>query len=310
MTDRPNRIHKRIRELGSDWLGDQVVRLGNTAGIVETGISGQYWARQHNGKEIRVINSIAVAPIFDTRVLVSRSRHQPSIWRISEILEDYLDPVSGGAVAKHAEQHEETGFDRVTLDRKQIRQLSARAAGGWNVQVSGGAVQTESGIVIINHALLDFSSYAVTEGAKYVSIEADSTGALSLHAGAVFPAPNAGTAADIPAPDPGKYAFAYVLLYEGQTQIIDNHIRAILPLPGAGTTPLDLFDDTEGDPEDVSEVAPADGTSEFAARRDHVHLYTPPPGGGGSSELVMESGVTSPPVPIENSSGDDWIYSS
>lgn len=33
------------------------------------------------------------------------------------------------------------------------------------------------------------------------------------------------------------------------------------------------FDDTEGDPEDVTDTA-ADGTSEFAARRDHVHAYS------------------------------------
>lgn len=298
-----NPIERRVRELGSDWLGEQVVRLGNLSEVVETGIPGRYWARQYNGREIQVINAIAVSPDFDKRVIVSRSRHQPNIWRITEVLEDYLEPVSGGRIAAHAEQHEEEGFDRLNLDRKQIKQLSARAAGSFIVQVSGGAVQTESGIVIINHENINLASYAVTTGAKYVSIESDSDGALSVNEGTPFSAPNAGTAADIPVPDLGKYAIAYVLLHAGQTSIIDNNIRAILPLPGAASVSSPLFDDTEGDPEEVSEVAPSDGSSEFAARRDHVHLYTP-------SYIVMESGVTDPPVPIENSSGDDWIYSS
>lgn len=305
MTDRPNPIQRRVRELGSDWLGEQVVRLGNLAEEVLTGEPGEYWARQYNGREIKVINSISIAPVFDTRVLVSRSRHQPTVWRITETLEDFLSPISAGRVAFHHEQHEENGSDRLALDRKQIKQLSARAAGGFTVQIYGGAVQTSEGIILVNNEILNFSSFTVTEGAIYVSIEADSNGDLSLNDGAPFASPNAGTAADIPAPASGKYALAYVLLYEGQTAIIDNNIKPILPLPGASS--IVLFDDTEGDPEDVSSIAPDPGSSEFAARRDHVHYGA---GGGGGSQIVMESGVVSPPVPIENSAGDDWIYSS
>lgn len=300
MAERLNPIEKRVRELGSDWIGEMVVWLGDESGTVETGTPGEYFARQYNGKVIRVINSISIAPKFDARVLVSRSRHEPNTWRIILGLEDYLDPVSGGTIARHAEQHEEGGFDRLTLDRKQIKQLSIRAAGGWLVQVYGGAVQTSGGIILVNNAIRDLSSYAITAGAKYVTIEADSTGALSENEGAVFSSPNAGTAADIPNPDPGKFPIGYVLLHAGQTAIIDNNIRPILSLPGSASS---IFNDAEGDPEDVSSSASSDGSSSFAARRDHVHYYLFP-------QIVMESGVTSPPVPIENSSGDDWIYTS
>lgn len=273
MADKLNPIEKKIRELGSDWIGQMVVWLGDNSGEVETGNPGEYFARQYNGKVITVINSIAIAPKFDARVLVSRSRHEPNTWRIVLGLEDYLSPVSGGTIARHAEQHEEGGFDRLTLDRKQIKQLSVRAAGAFTVQVYGGAVQTSEGIIIVNNGILDLSSYTITAGAKYVSIESDSTGALSANGGAVFSSPNAGTAADIPDPDPGKYSIAYVLLYAGQVSIIDNNIRPILPLPGAAS--IALFDDTEGDPEDVSSSASSDGSSDFAARRDHIHLIHP-----------------------------------
>lgn len=30
--------------------------------------------------------------------------------------------------------------------------------------------------------------------------------------------------------------------------------------------------------------------------------------GGGAGEVLMQDGVTSPPVPIETEAGDDWLY--
>ncbi len=50
------------------------------------------------------------------------------------------------------------------------------------------------------------------------------------------------------------------------------------PAGAAGT--ITLFDDTEGDPEDVTTGSAADGTSDFAARRDHVHH--------GSGEILVD----------------------
>ncbi len=53
----------------------------------------------------------------------------------------------------------------------------------------------------------------------------------------------------------------------------------------------------------------ATGSAAFAARRDHRHGMpaTPVVTGG---ELVIETGTSSPPVPIWNSDGDDFVYSS
>jgi hypothetical protein len=31
-------------------------------------------------------------------------------------------------------------------------------------------------------------------------------------------------------------------------------------------------------------------------------------GGVGSGELLMQDGITAPPVPIETEAGDDWLY--
>src|SRR5688572_2943756 len=123
-TGREKPIEKRVREIGSDWIGEQVVRLGDYSEAVSTGTPGQYFARQMNGRVITVINAIATAPRFDKRVLVRRSKIQPNIWKIAEVLEDYIDPIDEGQVAYHHEQHEEQGSDRLTIDRKQVKQLS------------------------------------------------------------------------------------------------------------------------------------------------------------------------------------------
>lgn len=289
MTERLNPLQKGIRALGSDWRREQNVRLGDYSENVETGTPGEFYARQTNGRVIRVINAIHTSPRFDKRVRVACSKYLPNKWKIVEELEDYNDPVSEGEIGYHHEQHEEQGPDRVTLDRKQVRQLSVRAAGGWIVKVFGAAVPTASGIVFVDNEFIDLSGETVTEGAVYVSIEADDNGDLSLNPGTPFGAPNIGTASDIPVPDPGKYPIAYVMMYEGQTEIIDNHIRPFLPLPGVGLSGShthEIFDDTEGDPADVSTSASSDGTSEFAARRDHVHyLDTTGLGGDGAGHV-------------------------
>lgn len=309
MAGRLSPIQKRIRSLGSDWIGEQIVRLGDDSGdqTVETGIPGQFFARQINGRVIRIHNAIGTEPKFDVRVRVVRTRFSPNIWRIQEVLEDYPEPVSEGRIAYHHKQHEENGPDRLTLDRKQIRQLSARAAGGWNVRVYGGAIAGPGGSVLhVANQTLDFSAYTITEGAEYLTIEVQPDGELEINDNALsFGAPNLGTDSNIPTPISGNSPIAYVLMYEGQTEIIDANIHPIISLPGAAfPVDHDHFDDTEGDPEDVSTTAAADGTSEFASRRDHVHLYVP----GVSSQLLMQDGVTAPPVPIENEDRDDWLY--
>jgi hypothetical protein len=277
-------IIQQIKKIGSDWLGEQVVRLGDYSEEVETGTPGEYYAREINGRVIRVVNSARISPRFDLRVVVRRSKIQPSIWQITEVLQDYPDPAEAGRIAHHREQHEEEGDDRLHLDRKQIKQLTCRVSGTWRVRVYGGTVITPAGIVAINTQEIDLSSYVVTTGAKFITIQTDEDGLLSVVDGTPFGSPMIGTAANIPEPDSGEFMIAFVLFYEGQTALEDRNIGVPMALPvSPGTGGGVSFDDTEGDPEDVSEVAPADGTSTFAARRDHVHLYTPgeSEGGGG-----------------------------
>jgi hypothetical protein len=360
------KIQELIQQYGSDYGNIQTVRLGKLDGVtVRSDIEGVLWARQWNGREIKVHNKALVGAIFDLRVLVGIRRFQPGKWVILETVEDYLTPAGSGHVAFHEEQHEFEAADELPIDRKQIRYFSVRVSyeAPFTVQVYGGVFPTSTGMVQVDHQLLDMSGEVVTVGAVFVNIETDDTGVLSLNTGTNFGSIFVADVSYIPAPDPGKYLLASVLFYEGQTELLNEHIIVPMPLVAVGKdtgleiseatadTPLSadefgfwdvvdsllkkitwtnikatlktyfdtlysalghthasIFNDAEGDPADVSSTAASDGTSVYAARRDHVH-YSSATGGGGS-ELLMESGVTSPPVPIENSDGDDWLYAS
>jgi hypothetical protein len=54
-----------------------------------------------------------------------------------------------------------------------------------------------------------------------------------------------------------------------------NKIKLLEQSDLATSLPVASLDDTEGDPENVSLIAPADGVSTFLARRDHVHYLDP-----------------------------------
>lgn len=338
MPTQTQKTRKAIQELGSDWIGEQPVWLGNHDGVVVSPTPGRYYARQINGQVIEVLNSRLAPPLFDLHVLVRRSRTQPGIWQIAEILQDYDSPADQGLIAAHHTQHEEEGFDRVAIDRKQVKQLSLRVSGTWTVVLFGATVVTTSGIVLIDNQELDLSSYVITAGAKFVTIQADNTGTISFIDGTVFGSPELATEADIPAPDVGKYMIGYVLFYEGQTELADNNIRVPIALSSSGGAAVwgeisgTLADQTDlqaaldlklesvswgdilgtlADQVDLQaeldlklEDAPSDG--ETYGRKDGAWEAV----ATGGSELIMESGVTSPPVPIETSEGDDWIYAS
>jgi len=87
--------------------------------------------------------------------------------------------------------------------------------------------------------------------------------------GDVFESPFAGTFADVAAPDVDHHMIAFVLLHDSMTQLSNDDIRIPFQFGGEAT---------------VTEPT-------------------------GSSRVVMEDGVTFPPVPVTTEDGTDWIYS-
>lgn len=346
-----------VEKYGREYYNRQTVRLGRLDGVtVQTGVDGVLWARQWNGREIKVINQAFVSADFDKRVLVGRKRDQPGKWFILEEMDDYLTPASGGRIGYHEKQHEWDQPDMLPVDRRQITAFTLMVSDGpnWKVQLYGGLAPTPTQLTYVPPAIHDMTAYKNLTGANYVAFYVDDTGTIYKVTGSDFGTPLAGGITWVPTTSPGRYLIGYIVFYAGQTQLSNQDIYVVTPLPviskssglqiheAAADTPLDAdefgfwdvvdaaikkitwanikatlktyfdtlyatlthnhFNDAEGDPANVSKTAASDGTSTYAARRDHVHLFTPP------YELLMESGVTSPPVPLENSDGTDWLY--
>jgi len=287
-------LHKIIDERSDEWLDKQIVWLGDYAQDVLTDVPGVLYARQINAKVIQVYNHTAMVPAtFDLQVLIGRSKTLPSTWQIIAIRETYDTPAGGGQLAYHHTQHEYPSADTVWIDRKQIIPLTVLVYDSANfiVRVYGAVIHTASGVRQVSTQLVDLSSYVVTVGAKFITIESDDEGVLTVHEGTAFDAPEIGTYADIPVPAAGKYLIAYVLLYDGQAVLSDNDIRVPFPLPGAArshTHAMDAADvtytpgvladwDYSNDPGDVE-----DGLDQLAERVTDIEAV------GGSTEGIQD----------------------
>jgi preprotein translocase subunit SecE len=225
-------FQKAVQKFAAEYLNIQTARLGRLDGVtVETGTAGALWARQWNGKEIQVYNRALVPADFDLRVLVGTYRTQPNKWFILQAMEDYLTPAAGGRVAYHHSQHEFGGADVVWVNRKQVTSFSAIVSDpdAFLVQLYGGSVVTPNGVGVLDHQTVDLSSYVPAFGALYVNIEVDDDMTVTVHASDNFGSVLAANPSYVPLPDPGKYILAYILLFQGQTQLIDDYI--IVPMP-------------------------------------------------------------------------------
>lgn len=230
MADKRNKkLIEVIEENSSEWLEQVPAVLGDTSGNVDAG-GALVYARLSNGYPIVAVNYVAPL-IFDLQILVGRSKSQPGYFQVISVRQTYTTPVSN-FVKYHHEQHEFPAGDTVWVNRKQMMPLTVLVldAAAFTVRVFGAVSQTATGIKQIETTDLDLSSYAPTAGAKYVSIEVDDDGVLSVHDGDTVGALELLTAADIPIPDTGKYFCGHVLLYESQAELSNDDIYVAFPL--------------------------------------------------------------------------------
>jgi hypothetical protein len=274
---RLRKVLKKVQKPQSGWLDIFPAVIGKADGTVPTGTAGEIYVRNIlNGQVIRVHNT-SVPNIAMLQVEVGRKVEHPNLWQVKGERETFPVPAGSGYVPYHASQHVFPAADTVFSDRKQIVPLTilVKDAGNFVVSVYGAIVHTANGIRMISTEDIDLSSYVPDIGAVYVSIECDDDGALTVHEGTAFASPASATVDDIPTPASGKYFLGFILLYEGQTELSNSNIRVVFPLGGVVSGTHAIFSDAEGDPADVTEGDPTDGTSTFAARRDHVHHMNP-----------------------------------
>jgi hypothetical protein len=269
-----------INANSSDWLEQIPAQLGDLDGVVAAGESVVY-ARLDNGQVIEAVNYIAPL-IPDLHVLVGRSKAQRGFFQVIAVRETYPAPANG-ALKFHHEQHEmqpngNPGPDLVLVDRKQIRQSSIwiTDAAGFKISVYADYGQTPDGIKVIPTTPLDLSSYVPATGAKYISIESDSSGVVSVHDDPALYADSIAllTDANIPVPDIGKAHRGCVMLFESQTQLLNKHIRVASALGFISpTTGYDISSAPSDTPENDDKWGFWDDADEALKSVTHQDLF-------------------------------------
>ena len=231
------RLRKALRKVSAPqtgWLDVFDAIVGRADGTVRTSVPGVIYVRNVlNGQVLAVYNT--TGPLrATTQVEVGRRVDMPGLWQVKGVKEIFSSSAAAGdEVGFHHPQHEfPDGADIGWWDRKQILAFSVLVSNAANfvVRVYGGVFNSANGVVKVDSQDVDLSSYVVTAGAVFANIETDDDGVLSVNVGTNFGSPLIGTVADIPAPGPGKYLIAYVLLYEGQAALSNDDIRVLMPL--------------------------------------------------------------------------------
>ncbi len=228
------RLRKALKKViipQTGWMDVFDAYTGRADGTVLTGVPGVVYVREAlNGQVLSVYNGV-VSSRPNVLVEVGRRVDQPGLWRIKGEKQVFSSPSTGPEVGFHHEQHEFPGGDTVWVDRKQYKPLTVLVSDAANfiVTLYGAAKPTANGLIEISTQEIDLSAYVVTAGAKFIAIETDDDGAISINEGSVFESPLVRTVADAPVPAAGKYTRAWVLFYEGQTQLSNDDI--IVPEP-------------------------------------------------------------------------------
>lgn len=231
-----SRLRKELRKVKqpqTGWLDVFPAVIGKADGTVKTGTTGEIYVRNVlNGQVLRVFN-LAAPNIVNLQVEVGRRVEQPNLWQVKGVRETFNMPAGSGKVPYHAEQHQFPGPDTVWVDRKQVLPLTILVSdgAGFIVRVFGNMSQTPTGNLLIDTQDIDLSSYVPTQGAKYISLECDENGAITVQDGTAVGAMELLTEADIPVSAPDKYFLGYVLLFEAQAELANDHVRVAFP-PG------------------------------------------------------------------------------
>lgn len=234
MSDRYNdQLIEVIEANSSEWIEEAPAVLGDLEGNVSAGGSLVY-ARLSTGFVVVAVNYIAPL-IFNLHVLVGRSRSQPGFFQVIRVREVYENPQSE-FVKYHHEQHEyddtSPGPDIVWVRRKQLLSLTILVldAANFIVRLYGEHGQTQTGIKTIATQEIDLSSYVPTAGAKYITIQSDNDGVVTVKDGTAVGSIAELTDSDIPTPDTGNVYRGCVLLFETQTELLNSQIRVAWPI--------------------------------------------------------------------------------
>lgn len=130
-------------------------------------------------------------------------------------------PVAGRAI-----NYQYLGLDPIYINLRQWTPLGVYPLdnASMSIRIMDGQIPRPGGTIFVYSQVVDLTSHVPVSGARYALVSIDSTGAVVITDGAV----NAGgfaalTAADIPATPAGNWRSAAVVLYSGQTALVETN---------------------------------------------------------------------------------------
>lgn len=238
-----------VQKHSTEWIYTASANLGNHEGVVSAGQRGRDYARLSNGQVIIVYNNIAPER-FDTHVKIGISKSLPGVWQVMEVREVYQLPATG-FISNHAAQHMLGADDMLPVHRQQIMQFTAFVSDGpgFLVQLFGGHLLTTAGFCLVDHQIVDVSTYlpASGEGALWLNLNADVEGVVSIQAGDPIEDVGLADVTTVPIPPQGSYRICSVLLSEGLAELTNEQLLVPMALPAQELQPERL---TSGTPLD------------------------------------------------------------
>jgi hypothetical protein len=151
-------------------------------------------------------------------VAVGYDPAQPGVLQVLYSRDVYGDQDTSPDVPDHAETHRLGGGDTDFVEAERIQLFLVLPYSGFTVQVFGGTFPKADGTVgLLANQLVDLSSYQPTAGAKYVHLQYDEAGTITVVDGTEVDVKELLTVADIPPAT--EIPLHAVRLYDGQEQL-------------------------------------------------------------------------------------------
>jgi hypothetical protein len=215
--------------------------LGETDAVdapVNTNRENYIWVRYpySNSQAIPVLCLIGIPRVAGYKVTVGKLpwMDQDQVLWANDFRLDGVSPtdavVAAGSTGGYTAYPSAANFmylstDPIYVNWRQITPLGVFPTDNASmiVQVRGGYIARPGGAVYVADQTIDLTSHIPVSGARYVLVSYDATGNVVLTDGAI----NAGgfsalTAADIPATPAGNWRSAAVVLYAGQTAVVET----------------------------------------------------------------------------------------
>jgi hypothetical protein len=198
--------------------GDFFAWLGNAQGTVVADDNNGVYIMDWNGN-VRVVMNNKVPPYPFRPVRVGYVSEASKVLEVKEFVDAY--PTHRPPhVPNHAGNHEWGGVDTMFVRGEQILPGVAIPDDDDPLVLHvAGFVYYLNGWHIIDSFTLDVTSYIPSSGAKFLLLEADDAGAITVQSGTAVDIREELVMEDIPSPTLGKVPLVAVMVYAGQVKI-------------------------------------------------------------------------------------------